>query len=201
VARIKKLLLASSCISTLAFLSGCPGNSTAPPVETSTEPNRQASSSTNGLSSARISARHYPLYNAAPHISTIKAKVENTDDSDNSISKLAIYAITGELADCVELDLPSSLTPCRKNTKSLPSPTCDEVKDNGLVECELTIDGSEGGFLATYFAVATLTSGAEISTPAITYSGGGTIANTASPVWWHTDPDTTSSEVDRILSG
>jgi hypothetical protein len=195
VVRTKKFLLANFYFATLALLVGCPEHSTAPPAQTDTERAIQTVSATNGPSAPHISARHYPLYNAAPHTSIIKAEVEN---SGNSISKLAIYAITGALADCIEFDIPSSLVPCRKNAKSLSSPDCDEVNDEGLIECELTVDATGGGFLATYVAVATLQSGAEISTPAITYSGGGAITNTASPVWWHTDLGTTPPEVDRI---
>jgi hypothetical protein len=202
VAQIKKLLLANFCFATIALLAGCPGNSTAPPTQTSAEPTTQTSaepttqtfSATSGLPEPDINVRHHPIYDAAPQTSTIKVELENLD---SSISKLTIHAITGALADCVELGLPSSLIPCRKNTMNLSPVVCEIVEDEELDECELTFDAT-GGFLTTYMAVATLQSGAEISTPTITYSGGGTITNTASPVWWHTDFDTTLSEVDRI---
>ena len=194
VAQPKKFLLANLCFVTIAFLSGCPGNSTAPLAQTGAEPSKQTIAAASGPAKPQISVRHHPIYNAEPHTSTIKAEVKNLD---NSRGNLAIHAITGVLADCVELDLPSSLIPCRKNATNLSPAVCEIVEDKESVECELTVDTTEA-FLTTYVAVATFQSGAEIVTPAITYSGGGTITNTASPVWWHTELGTTSSEVDRI---
>ena len=118
-----------------------------------------------------------------PHVSIISATASN---SGSGVYKVVIYVVKGQMTDCQELGEDPSVIPCRTNAVVLPVFEC-EIKDPHDPEaCEISIDIDDGDMI-TYLAVATPVSGPDVTSSAITYSGGLPSVDVAMPVWWHSD--------------
>lgn len=139
-----------------------------------------------------VSARHDPLYSAAPHTSNIKA--EATPSRGATINDISVDVILGEMTTCTELGMSPSLIPCRRNA-TLASYHCAA----GAAQCSIPLTLGDRS-LVSYRATATDSAGKSASTEYITYSGGASITSTpagpsatntipwevARPMYWHT---------------
>ena len=142
----------------------------------------------------RIKASHSPLYNPQPHASTITATASNPA---GTLTQITIYATRGKVTICSNGDPNTAVIPCRKDAVVLPPTTCSVVAADDPAVCTMTIDTTSDD-LITYLAVASLTSGPEQVTSAITYAGGTPTLQVAMPVWWHVDVPVASLDVGRM---
>ena len=163
-----------------------------------------------GGGGASFSARHEPLYRAAPHTSTITARAK---DPGEGIAEIRIDAIEGELTACTETGAMPSLVPCRANAVARAR-ICSFANDKGAVSCALALPLGDRR-LVTYTASFRNGAGQMSVTPAITYAGGAPLTQTAlnpgtspvawetaRPVWWHTDdPAGGTPSAERIGVG
>ncbi len=165
-----------------------------------------------GGGSASFSARHAPLYRAAPHTSTITARAK---DPNEGVAEIRIDAIEGDLTACTETATMPSLVPCRANAVARTR-LCSFANDKGTVSCALALPLGDRR-LVTYTATVRNGAGDKSCTSSITYAAGGsptqTVVNTgggpstiawetARPVWWHTDdPAGGAPSTERIGVG
>jgi hypothetical protein len=128
-----------------------------------------------------VSAIHDPLYQAAPHTSTIEASATNTRVG---IDRITITVVTGEMVECTALGLPPTVIPCRRNATTVTH-VCNYAGNPSNATCTYA-QALGNQRMVTYRVEAQPAMGSSRSTPEITYAAGfPPTAGIARPVWWH----------------